>query len=65
MNRATFQAGLLMFAVIFASFALALWIEANLTTDHDAAIAAFLFSTMALACWAVEWVVRWSPRQEE
>jgi hypothetical protein len=54
-----------MFAVIFASFALALWIEANLTTDHDAAIAAFLFSTMALACWAVEWVVRWSPRQEE
>lgn len=65
MNRATFQAGLLMFSVIFASFALALWLEANLTMDHDAAVSAFLFSLLSGACWGIEWVVRWTPRQEE
>jgi hypothetical protein len=65
MTRQTIQTALLVFAVIFACFSLALWIEASLTTDHDAAVAAFLFSTLALTCGGVEWVLRWSPGQEE
>lgn len=65
MSRPTIQTALLVFAVIFACFSLALWIEANLTTDHDAAVAAFLFSTLALTCGGVELVVRWTPKSTE
>ncbi|MDE3022893.1 MAG: hypothetical protein KGI54_13725 [Pseudomonadota bacterium] len=65
MTRSTIQTALLVFAVIFACFSLALWIEANLTMDHDAAVSAFLFSLMALVCGGVEWVLRWAPKQTE